>query len=68
MNQVEKEQTLVKTVLSTGKGKELLALWADMYVYTPIFTSNANELAARVGMQELIVNLMHQAGVINDGR
>ena len=58
----DKETSLIKAVFDTPKGRELLEVWMDFHVLSPIQNVDVNVTHNRLGKQEFVVAIINALG------
>lgn len=53
-----REKQLVQAVFATENGQELLQIWYDQHIVSPIFHQDTNVMYSRIGMQEFVQRIL----------
>ena len=54
----DKLKKLTKAVFETDTGQDLLEMWYDEHIVTPLFHKDTNVMYARIGMQEFVQRIL----------
>lgn len=62
LKRIEAERRLIRDVFDNEKGRQLLQKWAQNHIWAKQLCAEPNELYARIGQQEFVVNILNCIG------